>query len=270
MKSPAKRTKARIKPSKQRYMLKLSPTDVRKVALRGKNRQSKINTINAFNRLIEDNLFYFLKRAPDGGISAEYSERLSEENATAAARKVLSVLLGVTPFLGPFEKESTLSRRLRGGLKQHERKGNFVYIDPKLETSVMAKELKVFKEVARSMGMENFEINQWLRGLKTPNEISANLKKQLRYFRWLLKAKKKKEIVVKQESWQKVKGVDGGIDVRVKLTEKGVVRESRTIIKVDAFGENPLMMVDSVILKPDGKLEFFSHKEEIEKKRDRF
>jgi hypothetical protein len=119
-------------------------------------------------------------------------------------------------------KEELNAKRINASLKEHERRGQFKFIEPEVEAA------------------EGYN-----------KDITENLKKQLRYFQAVLKRKKKEmmTVAIKKESniYRKRSS-----ETRVTLRKKNVVRVTATTLEYR--DKRKVKVIDITILKPDGKI----------------
>jgi len=235
MPAPKKRTP---KTKRTTYTLRMNPSTTRQLTIRGrkKPRKARVTLINQFNKLVEKGIVSDINFDKQGNAKAKLSRKLTPEEAEIFTEGIW-LIQGITqePFFreqSPASKEDIAIKRTDSALKEHGRQGQFTFIHPKTELRVMEG--------------KNAELKA---------KVQSNLRKQLRYFESILKAKKKKEMAVST-----VKNQEGEETIRIKLDRNKVIRE--TIVKINSFNVG---IVSKVILEPNGKVMFETFETTINK-----
>jgi len=256
----------KAKPKGTVYAININPTTIKQISIRERKnpRKARLGLVNEFNRLVRAGVVSNLKFDSDGSLcGSDFSRKLTDKEIDLV-RKI--VLLSQEPFIrkqGTLPKEEILAKRINLSLLEHERKGQFVFINPAIEMYIMEGEkpedfiLKLEMLNRTKLAAFRKRISKY----NTPEEIQRNLLKQLRYFESVLKAKKIKEMVISVE-----KGDWDASITKVKLNGKEVIRE--TIARVPSAAD----VVLRVILREDGKIHFEEQTDysQLKKKESRF
>ena len=285
----------KIKPQRTAYDITVKPTTTvllngptgispqvnkKTISIRGrkKPRKARIALIKWFNNLVEKKVVFNLKFDKKGYFEhADFSRELTDKEL-----KLLRKVIFITkePTLrgevksGKIVKTKVTARidRMESAMKEHERRGQFVFIDPTVELTIMEEHDTEFlftmaeRIYRRSYADERKKIAGY-----DKNKVQANLRKQLRYFQSVLKAKKRKQMVIGAETMEEQEEV-----TIIKLDGDKVVREtttnspSRNYIDFDVHLAASLAR-NRVILWPNGKITFeTADYEQPERLRNRF
>jgi len=240
--------------------------NAKKISIRGRKRprKARLALINWFNDLVEKRVISNVKFDKNGCLSYEKSK--FSRNLTDREVELLKKVRFVTrePTIrekvlkGEIARETKIGTqidRLEAAMKEHERKGQFDYIDSGLESTIMEGESTdfLFLMGERTTGQNYDSLKRKIAGYDK-KRVQTNLRKQLRYFQAVLKAKKKKQMVIGAEKMK----IQEEITV-VKLEGKKVIRETTTDIYSYRAGDIYLpaqIDVHRVILWPNGKITF--------------
>lgn len=242
------------RPKKTVYSINVNPTKTKQFSIKGrkKPRKARLALVKKFNDLVKRGIVSNLKFDKDGSLSAaDFSRKLTSEE-TKLMRKV--VMLTQEPYIRrqpPIPKEEIIIEKLRRSLIEHEKKGQFVFIVPRMELDIMeGKNVENIISIAELINGTNFDASRKkIKGFDKA-KVQRNLKRQLRYFESILKNKRRKEMIIALEKEEFGEGV-----TKIKLDGKNVVRE--TLVRLDTPQKSiNADIVSKVILKSNGKIVF--------------
>ncbi|MDP6670405.1 MAG: hypothetical protein QGI60_01165 [archaeon] len=244
------------KPKQTVNTINVGPTKTREIRIRGraKPRKARLAIINQFNALVKSGLCSGLQFNEFGALTGveQWNRR-----PTPAEQKVFRQVVRLTHELthrldidrSPTFKRTLALDKLRKAMAEHKRRGQFEYTHHIIDQGIVSGgPIETYIQNAEKLnGRKLPSLRKYVKRFDTPKKVKANLKRQLTYFGQVLKDRKLNELIIDagETQW------DGGI-TKIKFTEEGIIRETKTEIVVHPFTQTTQL----VILKPNGKIEF--------------
>ena len=244
------------KPKQTVYTIHTSPTKTRELTIRGraKPRKARLATIKQFNQLVKSGLCSGLQFNEFGALTGvERWNRNPTDAELEVVRRVVRLTHELTHRLdkdqSPAFKRALALDKLNKAMAEHKRRGQFEYTHPIIEQGIVSgRPVNLYIQEAEKLNRRELPgLRKYVKRFNTPEKVKANLKRQLTYFGQVLRDRKITELIIEGGESQWDKGI-----VKVKLTDEGIVRETRHEIVVPPFNQSTQL----VILKPNGKIEF--------------